>query len=569
MALAPAHSLRLLSCLALLGGCGPELVASDDEGTEWEEGPTRLPTGGGADGETPPAYEALPAGASLEQPFAALFAPDDPVITTEVAMIERVTAAREADPAASLLEGDNPYRIRYAVYNLRNPLVIAALARAHDAGVDVQVLVEADQLDPARTWNTADEELVARGWELVTDIRTLTDATRRSADLVGVTGSGLMHLKTRLFETPSWQSVLTGSMNPGDEAVANEETLHLVNEPRLVARYRTAYEAVLARRTSIPNEWTASAPVNVLFTPAASGPRAGTEVLRWVAAENEQILLMVFSLRDVAAPGASETLVELLIRKAREGVPVYVITDRKQSDGIDGSGLRIATDDRTEDRLRAGGVHVYEAMNLATPFTAMHHKVAILGRTHLRVITDAANWTAAGLGTRTRDSRNVESVLFIDSDALDGGRTGRRYLAQWLRVLSRYAAQSAPDGEPAFEVVRDGLVGLPGWPEQFVRVEAHVETSFGESVWARGALPELGSWGTTGSGLPLYTDGGSYPEWTSGVAELPVGLTTEWKLVAGRDARSVRWEGGGNRSALIMPEPLVDADEQVIAGRWR
>lgn len=553
--------------LSLAPACAVEEGPS--EGTEWEEGPTRLPTGGGADGETPPAYEALPEDASLEQPFAALFAPDDPVITTEVAMIDRVTAAREADATAPRAEGENPYRVRYAVYNLRNPLVIAALARAHDAGVDVQVLVEADQLDPARTWNTADEELVARGWELVTDVRTLTEATRRTADLVGVTGSGLMHLKTRLFETPAWQAVLSGSMNPGDEAVANEETLHLINDPRLVARYRAAYEAVLARRTSIPNEWTAGEPVNVLFTPAGSGPRAGTQVLQWLSEEREQILLMVFSLRDVTAPGVSESLVEILIRKARQGVPVYVITDRKQSDGVDADGTRISSNDRTEDRLRAGGVHVFEAMNLSTPFTAMHHKVAILGRSHLRVITDAANWSAAGLGSRTRDSANVESVLFVDSDALDGGRTGRRYLAQWLRVLERYAAQSAGDGEPSFEAVRDALVARAGWPSQLVRIEAHVETSYGESVWARGARPELGAWGTTGAGLPLFTDAGSYPRWTSGVAELPVGVTTDWKLVAGRDARGVRWEGGENRHARVMPEPLVDADEQVLEARWR
>lgn len=564
-----AAPLRLLFAvgLAVSPACLAEEV--DTDGTEWEEGPTRLPSGGGADGEVPAAYGALPRGASLEQPFAALFAPDDPVITTEVAMIERVIDARAADTTTSRVEGSNPYRIRYAVYNLRNPLVIAALARAHDEGVDVQVLVEADQLDPARTWNTADEELVARGWELVTDIRTLTDTTTATADLVGVTGSGLMHLKTRLFETPAWSAVLSGSMNPGDEAVANEETLHLIRDPRLVARYRAAYEAVLARETGIPNEWAASEPVNVLFTPASSGPRAGTQVLRWLEEEDEQILLMVFSLRDVTAPGVRESLVEILIRKAREGVPVYVITDRKQSDGVDANGVRITSNDRTEDRLRAGGVHVYEATNLATPFTAMHHKAAILGRSQLRIITDAANWSAAGLGTSARDSRNVESVLFVDSEALDGGRTGRRYLAQWLRVLERYAAQNAVDGEPPFEAVRDGLLAQPDWPTQRVRIEATVSTSWGENVWARGARPELGTWGETSPGLPLYTDAGTYPRWTSAYADLPVGLTSAWKLVAGRDARAVRWEGGPNRSARFMPEPLIDSDEQVIEVRWR
>jgi phosphatidylserine/phosphatidylglycerophosphate/cardiolipin synthase-like enzyme len=557
---------RLLLLVLVLSGCAD--LAEVEEGT-WDEGPgTGFAPGGGADGVVPPAYAPLPEDASFDAPLAALFAPDDPVITTEVAMIERIIALRAADRTASTVEGQNPYRIRYAVYNLRNPLVIAALIRAHASNVDVQILIEAHQLDPAKDWNTADEELVARGFELEPDHRTLDATRRRTADLIGIVRSSLMHLKTRLYEAPGYAAVLTGSMNPGDEAVANEETLHLIREERIIERYRVAYQAVLESRT-IPNRFDAAEPVNVLFTPAASGtPRAATQLLRWIAEENEQILIMCFSLRDFSAAGVSESLVDLLIRKAREGVPVYVITDRKQSDGVDQNGNRLMADDRTEDRLRAGGVRVYEAINEATPFTAMHHKVGIFGRTRIRVVTDAANWTVAGLGNRTSDARNVESVLFLDTDALDGGRTGRRYLAQWMRVLSRYAHQSARDGEPSYETVRDRLLAQRGWPAQSVRAEAIVETSFGESVWVRGDRAELGAWGP--SGMALGTDGASYPRWTSVRAvSVPVGVPLAWKLVAGRTASSVRWERGANRDAWVAPTALADDDELTLRGRFR
>lgn len=90
--------------------------------------------------------------------------------------------------------------------------------------------------------------------------------------------------------------VLSGSMNPNQSAGANDETLHQIRDPGLVARYTRAYEAVLAGQ-GLANSWDAAAAVNVLFTPAASGPRAGSKILSWLAAEQEQILLMTDLLR--------------------------------------------------------------------------------------------------------------------------------------------------------------------------------------------------------------------------------------------------------------------------------
>lgn len=554
-------------CLGLATAVATACAAEEPPLEVPEDGPPPgLTPDGKIDGDPVAAYAPLPEDADLEAPFAALFAPDDPVTTLELEWIRRVREARAAD-GGRYAEGDNPFRIRYAVYNLRNPQIVEALADAEDEGVDVQVLIDADQLDPERTWNVADERLVERGFELAPDHRDLDAEARASADLIGIDGSGLMHLKARLFETPGWSAALSGSMNPGDNAVLNEETLHLVREPRLVARYRDAYAAIL-RDERIANVWDDEAAVNVLFTPAASGPRAGGRLLRWLAEEDELILMMVFSLRDITGEGVDGSLVEVLAERARAGVPVYLITDRKQSDGVDAAGERRFWDDDTEDALRAAGVHVYEATNRATEFTAMHHKVGIFGLSSIRVVTDAANWTLSGLGSRTRVARNYESQLFVDSARLDGGVTGRRYLAQWLRVLARYAEQSADEGEPSFDEVAARLRALPGWPRQAVRFEATAETRFGETVYVAGDAAALGAWDPRGHALA--TDADRYPRWSSAAdARLPLGVWLEWKLTAAYDGGAVRWERGRNRRSFVHPAALVPTEARTLRGTWR
>ena len=537
----------------LLALCPVLVVACDDfEGT-----PRSL------DGLAPevPAYGPLPDGVDLGAEFEAMFCPDDPVITLELKLIDGVREALALDGGA-YDEGTNPFAIRYAVYNLRNEDVVEHLVAAHDEGVDVQVLMEADQLDPERTWNWADERLVDAGFEFVEDHRDLTDDQLFTADLVGIAGSGLMHLKTRLFTTSDGTSLLTGSMNPGDNAVHNDETLHLINDARIVDRYIAAFDAVLADG-GLQNSWDDGEAVNVLFTPADSGPRAVSQVLKWVSDEDEQILLMVYSLRDLTAPDVSDSLVEILADKAAAGVPVYVITDRKQSDGYW---------DPTEDDLRAAGIHVWEVNNFTTAYTAMHHKVAVLGKTDIRVITDAGNWSKSAMGSSSEIATNVESVLFVDSSALDHNRTGHRYMAQWMRVLHRYADQGEPEGEPDFWFTHATLTQGDDWPSQDVTfVAQEVYTDWGEYAYVRGDLPELGTWGLTNSGVQLSTDGHSYPTWTSSEpTQLPLGTPMQWKLVAGYEGvYEVRWESGLDRFSFAQPPALTGADVLELTATWR
>lgn len=543
-------------------GCSEEATSADEESAEEFEGlepedPEGFAQAGKADDPTLqwPALGPMPEQCTFEEAVLPLFTPDDPAVTIELEQIDRVLKARLDDPA-QYAEGTNPYRIRYAIYNLSSQSITQWLLDAEAHGVDVQVLIEADQLH--KEWNKAADRFNDAGLEVVYDHNDLTDASRVTADLVGISDYGLMHLKTRIFSTPDKVTLLTGSLNPNQSAGANEENIQLLTDPALIASYAEAYSAQLESRKMV-NHWNNDSAVNVMFSPVGSGVRANQKLFEWLKAEDEQILLMVFSLRTLTAPGESQSLVDLLKSKHEQGIPVVVITDRKQSDGVDMHGNKVFWDDQTDDRLRDAGIPVYEAINDALayydepyPYSAMHHKTAVLGLTHTRVITDASNWTKAALGNKSKLAKNVESMLFIDSGALDDNRTGYRYLGQWTRVLKRYAHQSvSKDGEGTFEAVLDRLMANPQWPTIRIRFEAEAHTKFGEEIYVLGGHEKLGNWGDAHQGVKLSTTAETYPVWSSEDVEFLLGESFEWKLVA-RSRDGVRWEEGPNRSQTAM-----------------
>jgi phosphatidylserine/phosphatidylglycerophosphate/cardiolipin synthase-like enzyme len=531
----------------------------------YEEGPPLLDGEGKADGFGPevPAYGIIPDDSDFDAPFQVMFAPEEPVVTMELHFIDWVREARLADER-QFTEGQNPYRIDYAVYTLRNQRIMEDLADAHDDGVDVQILIESDQLGKDRDWMTVDEYLASRGFEVVPDHRDLDENSMISADLIGIHHSGLMHLKTRIFELPDDRVVLSGSFNVGSYAPLNDENFHIIREPELTAGYAACYQALLHDQRC-QNEWSDERPVNVLFSRPQSGLRPGTRALEWLEEENEQILMMVYSLRDLTARDVDRSLSEILIDKAAAGVPVYVITDRLQSDGYNND---------IEDVLRAGGVPTWEVRNTVTGYSAMHNKVAILGRTRIKVISDSANWTKGGMGDTSEIARNNESVLFIDSDKLDNDLTGRRYISEWLAVLRRYADQSVEiDAQPSFETIRDQLLAQPAWPDQemnFTAYEAETNAQ-SESVFVLGDRGVLGNWGDDGDGLALQTTPEDYPTWVSSSAvEMPLGIEFEWKLaVEDTDTGSIDWEKGSNRKSRAAPTFLRPGLDLELTATWK
>jgi hypothetical protein len=564
---------RLLVCL-------PTIVATSclDPGEVpevFDEQAPGIPCSGKCDGGS----EAALLGTLPDASLATLFAPYEPALGLDLLLIRQVMAARAADPAV-YPEGGNPYRIRFAVYNLDNPHIAAGLADAEDANIDVQVLIEQDQLDPARDYNVQDDFLVARGFELAPDHRALDAEGRRTADLVGISGSGLMHLKTRLYtwrDPASGESVtrlVTGSMNPGNLAVHNDETLHYIARPELIAKYEAKYDAVL-RGQRLVNAFDEAAPVNVLFSPDG-GAQAIDRIAALIDQEREAILFAVFSLRNIAPRTGGKAIFDRLVDAHRRGVTVVVVTDRKQSDGIDSEGNQLYTNDRGEDILRAAGIPVYEVLNRATPYNAMHTKYAVFGVSRPIVVTDAGNWSKASLGSGTSRPTNDESVLVIDSHALDGGVTGLRYLGNFLEIVHAYGThgrdgKTPTEGPPAKDTLAR-LQALPGWPSVEVVFSATVETRFGQQVHATGDHAVLGQWARTGS-VPLHTDAASYPRWTSAPVVVPFGTRLEYKLIK-RDGAAIEWERGANRALLIDP-----TDRRTVGGypqpaiatdlRWR
>ncbi|MFH1809824.1 MAG: phospholipase D-like domain-containing protein [Pseudomonadota bacterium] len=500
------------------------------------------------------------------------FAPYDEPIKQDLAMIQEVVEARRTDPR-QFADGDNPYSIKYAVYNLRSPEVIEALKQAHQSGVDVQVLIEDAQLDPAKDFNTADEQLIAAGFEFSPTHKGLSPQQRKELDLIGIEGAGLMHLKTRIFSRPDpaggvpIEKVLTGSFNPGDAAPFNNETLHLISDPQLVGRYKAKVQAVLEGR-EIANEFNDNAAVNVLFTPTSQGPQPADKILELVDKEREAIFMSVFSLRNITSKKSREGLIDKLKKAKARGVEVVIVTDRKQSDGVDASGNKIGWDDPTEDLLKAAGIPVYECTNTAGPYNAMHNKSAIFGLTDMKVVTDCGNWTTAALGSSKKKAVNDESYLFIDSGKLDDNATGRRYLSNFLNLLRTYESQQT-DAPGARELV-NRFTELPGWPQVKVDFDVMAKTYMGQDVYITGDHEALGTWTEKGPGLKLNTSGGTYPLWSTDTGiELPFGLALEYKVVKrNADSGELEWDGGNNQLLVVDSGDIRgDVDQKSSAQR--
>ncbi len=482
------------------------------------------------------------------------FAPYDDPIQQDLACIREVLEARKADPR-TFASGANPYKIDYAVYNLRNPEVVKLLGEAHQAGVKVQIIIESDQLDPARTWNTADEELAAAGLKVARSHKGLSAEQRRDINLIGIEAAGHMHLKTRLFERPNpdggapLRKLLTGSMNPGDEVAGNNETLHLITDSQLIDRYRAKYDSVL-NGTPLANTWKDNAPINVLFSPNTQGPQPAEKILKLIDQEKEAIFMSVFSLRDIKSPKEQEGMLEKLKKAVDRGVKVVIITDRKQSDGVDAAGGRVTPDDPTEDRLRSFGIPVYECINEYGPFNAMHNKSAVFGLTDMKVVTDCGNWTGAAMGNARKKAVNEESLLFIESGKLDNNATGMRYLSNFLQLLRGYEHQQTE--APKANVILNDLMALPGWPKVKVDFDAVATTHFGQEVYLTGNHPALGNWTKDGPGIRMNTTGGTYPLWKADTSlELPFGLAVEFKLVKRDSQGNLDWQGGANQLLVV------------------
>lgn len=472
----------------------------------------------------------------------AFFTPDDDAQRLELAHIDEVIAARRRDPKRYPPAG-NPYRIEYAIYNMTDRAIITRLIDAARAGVRVQVLIDANQIGPHKPHNTVVNELTAAGFTHAESQRGLAPEALRDTQIVEIDmpGEGLFHFKSRYYAYPDpttgklKETLLTGSHNPQNSAHKNDESLHRITDPALIRKYVEAFHA-LRDGHPIQNEWSDASPVNVLFTSgAARGTKPVDKIFELIDRERELVFLTMFSLRNLVS-SHGERLVDRLIAAHRRGVKVVVVTDRKASDGIelDGSPREGSHDDRTDELLERAGIPVYEYMNPSGPRTAMHLKSAVFGLKNIQVVTDTGNWTLATMGNGGSRGKNAESILFIESGRYDGNAIGERYLAEFLRVLRKYAGQNAGTGRQDVEALISELQRHPSWPKVSVSFDALGRAHAGHEVYLVGDRPELKPARPGEPGLRLRTDEGAAGGSTR--IDLPLGTRLEYRVLR-RDER--------------------------------
>ncbi len=482
---------------------------------------------------------------AVDRPFEVLFTPKDDAYGYEAQCIQEVIDARKADPRQYTPE-NNPYKIHYMVFNLRNAQIIDKLFAAIQAGVEVQVLVEADQISAERPWNKVDEAFEAQGYKVIRSDKQADAAALAGAKLIGIDKGSLMHMKSRIFrfkdpDTGEMRSkVLSGSLNPGGAPVLNEENINVMTDKKLVERYEQRFYEVRDHKQA-SNPWDDNAAINVLFTPNKQNTLKPTQKLfEWIDQEQEMILLSVFALRNLTTRGDKDSLVDKLQKAQARGVKVMVITDRHKSDGTDEHGKQImmyghpAHNDDTDELMQAAGIPVFELVNNSSGFSAVHGKSAVFGLKHMKVLTGAGNWTQAAMGSRKKGARNEESFIFIDSDKLDGNATGRAYAENFLHLLRRFDGQY--DARAA-DVIRE-LQQQPGWPKVTLDLSAFKKLHAGKKLYLISDDPAIRARTPQGEpGLPIDTSpsASSPPFRPQDPVKLPYGTRLTYRL-AERDA---------------------------------
>lgn len=506
---------------------------------------------------------------SIARDIETVFTPGDAARQMELGALDEIIAARKADPR-TFEPGKNPYRIEYAIYNMTDKDVIGRLTEAARAGIQVQVLIDAGQIDPSKPWNTVVDELKAGGLtsHAETQVGLSPEALRDTQIIeIDLPGSGLFHFKSRYFAYPDPDSgkiketLLTGSHNPQTSAHNNDESLHRITDPKLIKSYM---DAIFAIRDGQPvqNTWNESSPVNVMFTaPNVEGPKAVDKIFDLVAAEKELICLPMFTLRNIMDSTKSKRLVDELVAAQARGVKVVVITDHKQADGVDAQGNPRPDihDDNTDDLLQAAGIPTWEVLNTAGSHTAMHLKSAIFGVTNPTVVTDAGNWTNATFGGKNYKSKNAESLLFIEG-RYDDNHTGHKYLGEFMRLLRKYTPKNP--GQPDAETLIRDMQSLPNWPKVKVSFDVLARTYWGQDVYITGSHPELGGWGATGPGVKLDTNPDTYPYWSKTELEMPMGTMLEYKVIKRSPDGRVEWEPGQN--AMVVVDPTLGPDTEQL-----
>jgi hypothetical protein len=216
---------------------------------------------------------------------------------------------------------------------------------------------------------------------------------------------------------------------------------------------------------------------------------------------------------EIAMFGLTERKVQdALIKALGRGVRVSIVTEQKN-----------ANKTPLDERVEQAGAEVVRAANRVGPYSAMHHKYAVVDGK--RLITGACNWTKNG--TRYSD----EDILVVDSEAL-----ARQYQDNFADLQHVYGGIDRPSDREAAPVMF---------------AAEHDGTGWGDRVFVVGNDPALGAWDPR-RGVELQTSDDLFPAW-AGHIRLPAGGDVEYKFVTIKADGSIEWEPGPNRT-LSVPD---------------
>ncbi|MFN2235352.1 MAG: phospholipase D-like domain-containing protein [Anaerolineales bacterium] len=322
----------------------------------------------------PTTTQSTGAGAQIEVFFSD---PDDPDA-------DRYRGGPDDALAEAIREAE--FSVDAAVYDLNLWSIRDALLAVHDAGVQVRIVAESDNLD-----ETEFQELEQAGIEILGDRR-----------------ESLMHNK---FVVIDQLDVWTGSMNLTlNGAYRNDNNLIHIRSSQLAENYTVEFEEMFIEDmfgdnavSQTPNP---SLTINGILVETSFSPDDGTadQIIQAIQSAEESINFLAFSF-------TSDSIAEALLGRAADGVTVTGVFEESQYNSNIGTEY---------DNLLVAGMDV----RLDGNPNNMHHKVFIIdGDT---VITGSYNFS------QSAEERNDENTLIIHDPEV-----AVFYLAEFERVFEK------------------------------------------------------------------------------------------------------------------------------------
>ena len=278
------------------------------------------------------------------------------------------------------------FSVDAAIYDLNLWSIRDALLAAHDAGVQVRVVAESDNLD-----ETEFQELEQAGIEILGDRR-----------------ESLMHNKYVVIDQ---LEVWTGSMNfTLNGAYRNDNNLVHIRSSKLAENYSVEFEEMFVDDmfgdNAVDQTPNPSLTIDGVLVETSFSPDDGTadQIIQAIQSAEQSIRFLAFSF-------TSDPIAEALLARAADGVTVAGIFE--QSQYITNTGTEY-------DNLLAAGLDV----RLDGNPNSMHHKVFVID--DQTVITGSYNFS------RNAEERNDENTLIIHDPEI-----AALYLVEFERVFEK------------------------------------------------------------------------------------------------------------------------------------